>query len=89
MRYLPLTPDDRVDMLAAIGAGSIDDLFVDVPAPARREGFVDLPHVAGELEVEREMAALAGRNVAAGSAVRVPDPGRLADGHGGRQRLAL
>ncbi|MES2036016.1 MAG: aminomethyl-transferring glycine dehydrogenase subunit GcvPA [Pseudomonadota bacterium] len=67
MRYLPLTPDDRVEMLGAIGAGSIDDLFVDVPAAARRTGFVDLPHVAGELEVEREMAALAGRNVAAGS----------------------
>jgi len=67
MRYLPLTPDDRVEMLAAIGAGSIDDLFVDVPVPARRTGFVDLPHVAGEIEVEREMAALAGRNVAAGS----------------------
>jgi glycine dehydrogenase subunit 1 len=46
---------------------SIDALFVDVPAAARREGFVDLPHVAGELEVERELAALAGRNVAAGS----------------------
>ena len=67
MRYLPLTPGDRVEMLGAIGAGSIDDLFVDVPAAARRTGFVDLPHVAGELEVEREMAALAGRNVAAGS----------------------
>src|SRR5688572_15273933 len=67
MRYLPLTPDDRAEMLSAIGVSSIDDLFVDVPAKARREGFVDLPHVAGELEVEREMSGLAGRNVAAGS----------------------
>src|SRR5215217_408695 len=67
MRYLPLTPEDRVEMLSAVGVGSIDDLFVDVPAAARRTGFVELPHVAGELEVEREMAALAGRNVAAGS----------------------
>jgi len=67
MRYLPLTPDDRVQMLGEIGVDSIDALFVDVPAAARREGFVDLPHVAGELEVERELAALAGRNVAAGS----------------------
>ena len=31
MRYLPLTPDDRTAMLAAIGAKSVDDLFVDVP----------------------------------------------------------
>lgn len=67
MRYLPLTPDDRTAMLAAIGAKSIDDLFTDVPQAARREGFVDLPRVAGELEVERALGAMAGRNTAAGS----------------------
>ena len=67
MRYLPLTPDDRAAMLAAIGAKSIDDLFVDVPAAARRDGLVDLPRVAGELEVERALGAMAGKNVAAGS----------------------
>ncbi|MFZ5668763.1 MAG: aminomethyl-transferring glycine dehydrogenase subunit GcvPA [Pseudomonadota bacterium] len=67
MRYLPLTPKDRTEMLGVIGAGSIDDLFVDVPAAARRSGFVDLPHVAGEMEVERELSALAGRNRAAGA----------------------
>ena len=68
MRYLPLTPDDRTAMLAAIGAKSIDDLFVDVPQAARREGFVDLPRVAGELEVERALGAMAAKNIAAGSA---------------------
>jgi glycine dehydrogenase subunit 1 len=67
MRYLPLTPDDRTAMLAAIGAKSIDELFVDVPEPARREGFVDLPRVAGELEVDRALSALAARNTSAGS----------------------
>ncbi|HEY0103286.1 MAG TPA: aminomethyl-transferring glycine dehydrogenase subunit GcvPA [Brevundimonas sp.] len=67
MRYLPLTPDDRTAMLAAIGAKSIDDLFVDVPEPARREGFVDLPRVAGELEVERALGALAAKNITAGT----------------------
>ncbi len=67
MRYLPLTPDDRSAMLAAIGAKSVDDLFVDVPAAARREGFVDLPRVAGELEVERALGAMAKKNAAAGS----------------------
>ena len=67
MRYLPLTPDDRSTMLAAIGAKSIDDLFVDVPEAARREGFVDLPRVAGELEVERALGAMAGKNIPAGS----------------------
>lgn len=62
MRYLPLTPEDRADMLGVIGAGSIDDLFVDVPAVARRSEPVDLPHHAGELEVEREMLRLSRRN---------------------------
>ena len=66
MRYLPLTPEDRVEMLGAIGVKSIDDLFVDVPASARRDAPVDLPHHAGELDVEREMAGLARRNRAAG-----------------------
>jgi len=65
MRYLPLTPEDRADMLGVIGAESIDELFVDVPAVARRAQPVDLPFHAGELEVEREMLALSRRNRAA------------------------
>lgn len=62
MRYLPLTPEDRADMLGVIGAASIDELFVDVPAVARRTDPVDLPFHAGELEVEREMLSLSRRN---------------------------
>jgi len=62
MRYLPLTPEDRADMLGVIGAESIDELFVDVPAVARRAAPVDLPFHAGELEVEREMLSLSRRN---------------------------
>ncbi|MFN3817027.1 aminomethyl-transferring glycine dehydrogenase subunit GcvPA [Brevundimonas sp.] len=68
MRYLPLTPDDRAAMLAAIGAKSVDDLFVDVPEAARRDGFVDLPRVMGELEVERSLKRMAGKNTVAGDA---------------------
>lgn len=67
MRYLPLTPDDRTAMLAAIGAKSIDDLFVDVPESARLDGPVDLPRVAGELEVERALSAMAAKNATAGA----------------------
>ena len=47
MRYLPLTAADRRDMLATIGVRSIDDLFADVPAAARRDGLVDLPLAHG------------------------------------------
>ncbi|WP_447756213.1 aminomethyl-transferring glycine dehydrogenase subunit GcvPA [Sphingopyxis fribergensis] len=67
MRYLPLTSDDRAAMLATIGASSIDDLFVDVPAEARLDGpIAGLPGHASELAVERHMAALSRRNRAAG-----------------------
>ncbi|MCG9917230.1 MAG: aminomethyl-transferring glycine dehydrogenase subunit GcvPA [Phenylobacterium sp.] len=67
MRYLPLTPDDRAQMLGVIGAASIDDLFADVPVAARKSEPFDLPYHAGELEVERELSGLAAMNRAAGA----------------------
>jgi glycine dehydrogenase subunit 1 len=67
MRYLPLTERDRAEMLAAIGAASIDALFTDVPPAARLDGLLDLPTAMGEIEVEREFARMAARNVAASS----------------------
>jgi glycine dehydrogenase subunit 1 len=67
MRYLPLTPNDRQQMLAAIGAASIDELFADVPPAARRAGLVDLPLAQGELEVERALTRMAAKNTPAGS----------------------
>ncbi|WP_422344274.1 aminomethyl-transferring glycine dehydrogenase subunit GcvPA [Parasphingorhabdus sp.] len=67
MRYLPLTPQDRQDMLATIGANSIDDLFVDVPKEVQLDGPVrDLPVHAGEMAVEAHMKSLARKNLAAG-----------------------
>jgi glycine dehydrogenase subunit 1 len=66
MRYLPLTPDDRAQMLGVIGVPSIDALFVDVPQSARLGAPVDLPAHLGELEVERDLSALAARNRSAG-----------------------
>jgi len=67
MRYLPLSDTDRREMLGAIGAASIDDLFADVPEAARLAGKIEgLPDHASELSVERQMGALARANVAAG-----------------------
>lgn len=69
MRYLPLTDADRRAMLDRIGAASIDDLFVDVPAEARLAAKIPgLPDHASELAVERHMSALARRNLVAGEA---------------------
>jgi glycine dehydrogenase subunit 1 len=68
MRYLPLTEVDRADMLSVIGAGSVDDLFVDVPDAARLSGpIAGLPSHASEMAVERHMTALAAKNISAGS----------------------
>jgi glycine dehydrogenase subunit 1 len=69
VRYLPLTPTDRAQMLSKIGAPDMDALFREVP----REAVVplsafDLPDTKGEMEVERALARLAAKNVAAGAA---------------------
>jgi glycine dehydrogenase subunit 1 len=67
MRYLPLSDTDRSEMLGVIGAGSIDDLFHDVPEELRLKGpIAGLPMHASELAVERHMAALARKNMVAG-----------------------
>jgi glycine dehydrogenase subunit 1 len=67
MRYLPLTPDDRNEMLARIGVADVDALFADIPKDKRLTQLPDLPRTKSEIEVERVLGRMAGRNVAAGS----------------------
>lgn len=67
MRYLPLTSQDRSEMLARIGADRIDDFFADIPSDRLLEGRLDLPRRKTELDVERALAALASRNIPAAS----------------------
>jgi glycine dehydrogenase subunit 1 len=67
MRYLPLTLEDRGEMLARIGVASIDELFADIPADKRLTRLPDLPLTKSEIEVERELGRLAATNVPAGS----------------------
>ena len=69
MRYLPLSEADRQDMLRAIGAASVEDLFADVPEAARLAGTIEgLADHASELAVERQLGAMARRNLVAGEA---------------------
>jgi glycine dehydrogenase subunit 1 len=66
MRYLPLTQPDRDAMLAVIGAKTIDDLFIDVPAEARLGGpIAGLPKHQSEMAVERHFSNLSRKNMAA------------------------
>lgn len=67
MRYLPLTPDDRADMLARIGVADIEALFADIPVDRRLAHDLDLPSRKSEMEVQRLLSKLAAKNVAAGS----------------------
>ena len=67
MRYLPLSDADRSDMLAVIGAATVDDLFRDVPENLRLKGPIEgLPMHASEQAVERHMTALSRKNMVAG-----------------------
>ncbi len=66
MRFLPLTDTDRSAMLATIGVGAVDDLFIDVPLEARLSGPIEgLPFHASEMSVERHFSALSRQNMAA------------------------
>ncbi len=67
MRYLPLTSQDRSDMLTRIGVADIDALFADIPADRRIDGLLDLPRGKSEMEVERLLSRLAAQNMAAGT----------------------
>src|SRR5579871_5297680 len=67
MRYLPLTAEDRRQMLARVGARQIDELFVDVPAGKLLQELPDLPRRKSEFEVEQWLDRMAGKNVAAGT----------------------
>jgi len=67
MRYLPLTQEDRAEMLARIGVARIDDLFADVPPERLARALPALPRRRSEIEVERVLRAMADKNMAAGT----------------------
>ncbi|MAM34032.1 MAG: aminomethyl-transferring glycine dehydrogenase [Micavibrio sp.] len=65
MRYLPQTKKAHQEMLDAIGIGTVDELYKDVPQSALKTAKIDLPDHASELEVERHMSVMASKNHAA------------------------
>ncbi len=60
--YLPLTDDDRREMIAAIGLNDLEDLFRDIPASIRLQRELDLPPALAELEALSHLNALAAKN---------------------------
>jgi glycine dehydrogenase subunit 1 len=61
MAYIPHTEVERQQMLAAIGVTTIEDLFEAVPA-SHRFPQLDLPDAMSEMDITREMQALAEAN---------------------------
>src|SRR5688572_657840 len=67
MRYLPLSEADRTAMLHKVGAGSVDELFRDVPdGLLLKQPIEGLPLHASEMAVERDLTAMARKNMVAG-----------------------
>src|SRR4051795_1758808 len=64
-RYTSATDADRQEMLDAIGVGSIDELFADVPEEVRLGRPLDIPGGLSEPEVYARLRDLAARNVSA------------------------
>ncbi|MEX0715515.1 MAG: aminomethyl-transferring glycine dehydrogenase subunit GcvPA [Planctomycetaceae bacterium] len=69
MPYLFNTSPQQQEMLAAIGAASVAELFRQIPDDLRLTRPLELPSPLGEMELEAEMRALAARNAGAGSRV--------------------
>ncbi len=60
--YLPLTDEDRRQMLAVIGVKSVDDLFSDIPSEVRLQRELDLPPALAESEAIEHLNSLASKN---------------------------
>lgn len=65
MPYLFNTPEDQQAMLAAIGAGSVDELFAMVPDDLHMRRDLNLPPALTEIELTAHMSQLAAKNVSA------------------------
>jgi glycine dehydrogenase subunit 1 len=65
-RYTAITPEDLDAMLAAIGVGSLQEIFDrQIPQAVRLARELDLPDGLGEQEVYEHLRALAARNTSA------------------------
>ena len=62
MAFIPHTADDVRQMLHAIGVGSIEDLFDEIPAALRCQPLTGIPPAASEMQVGRLMSERAARD---------------------------
>jgi glycine dehydrogenase subunit 1 len=55
MPFIPHTEEDVVEMLASIGAGSIEELFDEIPSDLKTGALTHVPPGMGEMEISRLM----------------------------------
>jgi len=67
MSYLSLSEQDKKDMLAAVGVGSVEELFCCIPEDVRLKRDLRLPAALTELELVRTMEGLGRKNAYPGS----------------------
>ncbi|MCR5664063.1 MAG: aminomethyl-transferring glycine dehydrogenase subunit GcvPA [Oscillospiraceae bacterium] len=70
MSYIPSTPEQRQEMLRAVGVQSYKELYRDVPQEMLLDRPLDLPAGMSELEVTRAMSALAAKNTVFSTVLR-------------------
>jgi glycine dehydrogenase subunit 1 len=63
--YVPHSPAERQALLQEIGVAHVDELFSTVPRAVLRQGGTGLPPPKSEIEIRKEMGALASRNALA------------------------
>ncbi|PYN16241.1 MAG: glycine dehydrogenase, partial [Candidatus Rokuibacteriota bacterium] len=68
-RYIANTADEQKRMLGVIGAGSIEELLVKIPAKVRLPRPLGLVPAMAETDLIRHLKALAGKNADADSHV--------------------
>lgn len=61
-RYLPMTENDRNEMLEAIGISSVDELFADIPEKVRFQGKLNIKEAKSETALMKELSQLAAKN---------------------------
>src|SRR5689334_23247599 len=64
MRYIPNSPEERADMLAAVGLGSAEELFRSIPEDVRLGRALNITEPLSEPEVINDLGELAARNTA-------------------------
>jgi len=61
-RYLPMTEQDKKEMLDVIGVATIDELFSDIPEKVRFQGLYNIKEAKSEAALTKELAQLAAKN---------------------------